>query len=147
MATFDKNETKARVEQHIRQGNFFFPEDLARAVAEALGVDVSDTSFGQDAPAQSRTRGDVPPFSGAPAADEFATEDTKKAMKKYEEQRADVTQREVATTRPRITRESVGHKDPEDKVKDEGPIYPKDDPSTPEPTTQSGGQRKAKGGK
>ena len=135
---FDKDETKARVEQHVRSGDFFFPEDLARSVAEHLGIDLGNTSYGQVPAAESPTRGSVPPFSGRPATEEHGTDESNKAVKKFDELSAKREKDNPLLFRPRVTAEEVGVDDGlETEVKEEGPIYPDDD-STPETTTKSG---------
>lgn len=129
----EKDVVKARVEEHVRTGNFFFPEDLAVAVAKELGVELAGTPFGQDPAAESKTRGDVPPFSGRPASEEFGTEESNKAVKKFDEA---VAKRDVddPNARVRITRDSLGlEQNLETEVEEEGPIFPKDDPSVPQP--------------
>lgn len=76
---------KQRLEEKFANSDFFVgPEDLAREVAKALGL---DNVPGQKVPAaESPTRGDVPPFSGTTdVADENATAETKKLLKKRAE--------------------------------------------------------------
>lgn len=68
MANFDKEETVRRVQEKMNAGDFFFPEDLAVAVAEHLGVKVEGTPFAQDEEGSSRTAGNTPPASGETVA-------------------------------------------------------------------------------
>lgn len=120
----DKAEVQARVKAHITRGDFTFPEDLARAVADALDVDVAGTYLGQVPAAESPTRGDVPPFSGTPATEEHAAEGANEAVAAANENRRE--QFEAAQTgRPTFTRDSVGA-DPDlpTEIEEEGPIRP-----------------------
>lgn len=71
MSEWKKEDVKARVEEQVAAGNFTFPEDLAREIVKALGVDIEGTPLAQDPEGESRTAGSVPPFSG-PANDESA---------------------------------------------------------------------------
>ena len=65
----DKAEVKRRVEEKVQSGDFFFAEDLARGIAEALNISIQGTPLGQDEPLNSKTRGSIPPFSGTPVVD------------------------------------------------------------------------------
>ena len=129
---FSKDEVKRRVQDKVNAGDFFFPEDLARAVAKELGVDTEGTPFGQDAPANSRTRGDVPPFSGRPSSEEAGMDASNKAVAAFDKAEAERAKNKHDGSE-RITRESLKVKDEDfgvtDKVEEEGPVYP-DDAST-----------------
>lgn len=108
MAEFTEEQVKERVRAKVVAGDFFFPEDLARAIAKQLGVELEGTPMAPVAPADSPTRGDVPPFSGRPFSDEHATEHAKAAVKAYDEARKDGAETETTTTRtPRPTKEEV----------------------------------------
>lgn len=56
-----EQEVQNRVEEAVRTGNFFFPEDVVRGIAEKFGIDLQNTPYGKVAPADSPTRGDVHP--------------------------------------------------------------------------------------
>lgn len=125
---------KERLEAKFQNDDYFVgPEDLAREVAEALGL---DNVPGRQVPAsESPTRGDVPPFSGTTSVpDDRATKETKANLKKYEaavEKRSKARGEEVLPGASGVTKEDVvGTKgteaDQETEVGTEGPIYPKD---------------------
>lgn len=139
----DKNEVKSRVEAKVKSGDFFFPEDLQRGIAEALGIDLAGTPLGQDPAAESRTRGSVPPFSGPlPANKDDATKDSAKMAEKFEKAQA-----ERDDSPNRVTYADTGNPDDrlETEVKEEGPVYP-DDESTSTNAEATNKTTKAKGG-
>lgn len=137
---FDKETLKARVQEKVDRGDFFFPEDLARDIAKALDVETSGTSLGQVPAAESPTRGSVPPFSGRPANESVATDETNERVAAFDEAVAERAANKQDGSE-RITRAELGIDEDEGletEVKEEGPIFPDaastdTDTVTPEP--------------
>lgn len=119
-----REELQARVQEKVDRADFFFPEDLAREIAKELGVETEGTFLGQDPAAKSRTRGDVPPFSGRPANEEVAAEGANEDVARFDEldQERRVNKKDGTE---RITRADIRESDDlETEVDEEGPIYP-----------------------
>ena len=114
-----KEQVAQRVQEAVQTGNFFFPEDVVRGIAEHFGVDLQNSPLGQRPAAESRTRGEV-----HPDADE-----TREFLRNRELKQ---TNKEGA---PKAKQPKL-----ETEVKEAGPIYP----DGPEKDAEEAQQKEAK---
>lgn len=142
MGDFTREDVQQRVREKVARGDFLFPEDLARAIARELGVELEGTAFGKVAPADSPTRGDVPPFSGRPFSEEHATDHAKEAVKAYDEKYTEAkTSESVTVHKPKRTEVFDEAGDPLEDAPDaeeaaeQTTTYPDNSDSTPQPVT------------